>query len=263
MMNHPLNERLREERKRKGLTQEQLAQLLSVSRQTISHWETGRAAPDYESLRLLAEALEISPSHLLGEEEHQAAEETAEETLQPQQSRPSLPRWFWQGAVAVLALCIALFVWMAVRQSDSSAPIITPDFFTESSPRVEGTAWIDIVVYQLPVPRFPSKTSTLYQWRYPIYLREENGVDFTIDLVESWGFFADGNISYGFSNGEDIPWTNGLTSTIPAGKSREYTIGETSHTPISGMGVQITGTDAFGNELVFRKYIPYSLDMQP
>ena len=77
MMTQPLNDRLREERKRKGLTQEQLAGLMSVSRQTISHWETGRASPDYESLRHLSEALEINLSDLLGEEKEQQAADVA------------------------------------------------------------------------------------------------------------------------------------------------------------------------------------------
>lgn len=40
-MNQSLNETLRQSRKAKGYTQEQLAQLLHVSRQTISNWETG------------------------------------------------------------------------------------------------------------------------------------------------------------------------------------------------------------------------------
>lgn len=57
-MNQSLNETLRQSRKAKGYTQEQLAQLLHVSRQTISNWETGRASPDYELLKQLSALLE-------------------------------------------------------------------------------------------------------------------------------------------------------------------------------------------------------------
>lgn len=64
-MNQSLNETLRQSRKAKGYTQEQLAQLLHVSRQTISNWETGRASPDYELLKQL--------SALLGVEEESPA----------------------------------------------------------------------------------------------------------------------------------------------------------------------------------------------
>ena len=38
--------RMAEARKARGLTQEQMAQMLHVSRQTVSHWENGRALPD-------------------------------------------------------------------------------------------------------------------------------------------------------------------------------------------------------------------------
>jgi len=265
MMNQPLNERLREERKRKGLTQEQLAEMLSVSRQTISHWETGRAAPDYESLRLLAEALETTPSQLLGEE----ASLPSEKPVSPLQAEPSpkaerfsLSRFSWLFA-AVLILCIAAAVMLFLHFSRPDASAITPDDFSHSSPRVEGRAWIDIVVYQTPVPRMPTQKATLYQWMYPIYLREENGVDFTIDLYEAWNFYHNGDIFYNYYPGEDIPWQNALTSTISGGKSRVFNIGNTSHTPLIGTGVQFTGTDEFGNKLFFRKYVPYSMEVQP
>ena len=265
MMNQPLNERLREERKRKGLTQEQLAGLISVSRQTISHWETGRAAPDYDSLRLLAEALDITSSQLLGEEappEKTEAPSEPELVVPAQPPKRTVPRSFWWIGAAVLAFCLAASGWLLLRPSEPAKPLITPDYFAVSSPRVEGKAWLDIVLYELPVPRSPTKSSSLYQWFYSMFMREENGVDFTIDLYESWCFFADGNVSYGVMTGTDIPWIHGLTSTIYAGGSREFGVGESSHTPILGVGVQITGTDAFGNELFFRKYIPYSMEIK-
>lgn len=45
---------IRERRQRLGLSQEELAQRLYVSRVTISHWETGRTLPDVQSMLLLA-----------------------------------------------------------------------------------------------------------------------------------------------------------------------------------------------------------------
>ena len=46
-----LNEKLQELRKKKGLTQEELAQALYVSRTAISKWESGRGYPNLDSLR--------------------------------------------------------------------------------------------------------------------------------------------------------------------------------------------------------------------
>lgn len=46
-------------RNRKNLKQEELAELMNVSRQTISGWETGRRQPDLDTLKRLAETLDV------------------------------------------------------------------------------------------------------------------------------------------------------------------------------------------------------------
>ena len=49
-----------ENRKRKGLTQEQLGELLGVTNKTISRWENGNYMPDLSLLVPLSETLDIS-----------------------------------------------------------------------------------------------------------------------------------------------------------------------------------------------------------
>ena len=53
-------------RKKKGITQEELAARLNVVRQTVSKWEKGLSVPDSELLIKLAEILEVPVSRLLG-----------------------------------------------------------------------------------------------------------------------------------------------------------------------------------------------------
>ena len=48
-----IKEQLKEHRARLGLSQEELADRIFVSRQTISNWETDRTYPDVQSLLLL------------------------------------------------------------------------------------------------------------------------------------------------------------------------------------------------------------------
>ena len=49
-----------DKRKEAGMTQEQLAGILNVARQTVSKWETGEALPDLNSLKKLAVTLGFS-----------------------------------------------------------------------------------------------------------------------------------------------------------------------------------------------------------
>ena len=58
---------IKEERLRKGYTQDQLAEELHVTRQAVSSWETGRSEPDLETLKLLSDMLELDAAVLLGE----------------------------------------------------------------------------------------------------------------------------------------------------------------------------------------------------
>lgn len=62
-------ERIFQARKAKGLSQEDLAELVGVSRQAVSKWETGEAMPDMEKMIALCQALELDMEYLaLGKE---------------------------------------------------------------------------------------------------------------------------------------------------------------------------------------------------
>ena len=63
------HEKLQELRKRKGLTQEELAELLFVSRTAVSKWESGRGFPNIESLKAISAYFGISLDELLSGEE--------------------------------------------------------------------------------------------------------------------------------------------------------------------------------------------------
>ena len=53
-------------RKKKGLSQEKLAEKINVTRQTISNWELGETAPNPEQLILLSKQFDISIDVLVG-----------------------------------------------------------------------------------------------------------------------------------------------------------------------------------------------------
>ena len=62
------NEKLQELRKNKGLTQEELADILYVSRTAISKWESGRGYPNIDSLKEISKFFEVSIDDLLSGE---------------------------------------------------------------------------------------------------------------------------------------------------------------------------------------------------
>lgn len=57
--------RLYELRKQKGLSQEELANRLNVTRQTISKWEVGDSTPDMEKLMALSDLFGVSLDELV------------------------------------------------------------------------------------------------------------------------------------------------------------------------------------------------------
>ena len=61
-----ISENLKKERKIRNLTQQQLAELLNVSHDTISLWELGKSLPDLDSLMNLAKIFELSIDDLIG-----------------------------------------------------------------------------------------------------------------------------------------------------------------------------------------------------
>ena len=63
------NEKLQELRKRQGLTQEELAQALYVSRTAISKWESGRGYPSIDSLKTIAKFFCVTIDELLSGDE--------------------------------------------------------------------------------------------------------------------------------------------------------------------------------------------------
>lgn len=53
-------------RTKKGMSQDELAEKVFVTRQAVSRWETGKTIPDTETLKLLSKLFDVSINTLLG-----------------------------------------------------------------------------------------------------------------------------------------------------------------------------------------------------
>ena len=62
-----LGDKIRENRRKCGISQEQLADKMAVSRSAIAKWETDKGLPDVGNLKMLARLLNVSVDYLLDE----------------------------------------------------------------------------------------------------------------------------------------------------------------------------------------------------
>ena len=74
------NNRLYKLRKQNGMSQEELANRLNVSRQTISKWEVGDSTPDLEKLVAISDLFHVSLDELVTGEESNKTDEKEKST---------------------------------------------------------------------------------------------------------------------------------------------------------------------------------------
>ena len=111
------HEKLLELRKQKGLTQEELAARLYVSRTAVSKWESGRGYPNIESLKAISAVFSVTVDDLLSSEE---LLEVAEEH-QKQSEKRLCDLWF-----GLLDLCASLLLFLPLFETKGDGAV-TPD----------------------------------------------------------------------------------------------------------------------------------------
>ena len=108
------NEKLQELRKQKGLTQEELAASLHVSRTAISKWESGRGYPNIESLKAIAKFFSVTVDELLSTDEVL--------TIAEEDSRRK-EKHFRDLVYGLLDICIALLLFLPFFAEDTDGII--------------------------------------------------------------------------------------------------------------------------------------------
>ena len=66
-------ERIKQLRKKKGISQSELAEVIGVKNNTVSTWERGTRKPDFEALNLLSDYFEVSFEYILGSSDKEEA----------------------------------------------------------------------------------------------------------------------------------------------------------------------------------------------
>lgn len=97
------NEKLRNLRKQKGITQEELAEKLFVSRTAVSKWESGKGYPSIDSLKMISKFYSVTVDELLSGDEMLAL---AEEENKTKENR------FADVVFGILDCCAALLLFL-------------------------------------------------------------------------------------------------------------------------------------------------------
>lgn len=104
-----LSEKLYTLRRKSGLSQEQLAEQLQVSRQAISKWETGRAIPESDKLLAISRCFGVSLDYLLKDDAQCEGSAAQESPVASGQSGSRVSRL--SGAVVCISGVLGLLLW--------------------------------------------------------------------------------------------------------------------------------------------------------
>ena len=155
-------EKLQELRKQKGLTQEELAESLYVSRTAISKWESGRGYPNIDSLKAISKFFSVTIDELLsGEEVLTIAEED-------QKQKDSILRDMVFGLLD-LSAAIVFFVPFFGQKADGYVQAVSLLFLTETALYLKAAYFVMVI----GMVAFGISTLVLQHYRGAFWVRNK------------------------------------------------------------------------------------------
>ncbi len=145
-----LGEKLYELRKEKNLSQEEVADKLNVTRQTVSKWETNQSTPDFDKIVPLCELFEISTEELLtGKKQEQKEEKTVveEKPLTKEEVRRKSAEVVSSAVFLYILAVVVIMVAIPVLRMN---PIIASAIFLI----IVAFATAKIIKHYMSVPKF-------------------------------------------------------------------------------------------------------------
>ena len=277
----PLSQKIADARKALGMTQEQVAAAMNVSRQTVSHWENGRVVPDEATQKQLFALLQIP------EEDPQPAAVLARPRLWP------LAAAFLCGVALTLVVVYGLIPALTPEPQPVAAPVVTevpapdatalpdetpvpgetedapllppdfpPEWYREPAENIEGQAYLHISPWQSPVLLTPVEDAPFpYVWNVVFSMEETNGVPFTITRMTEVFFDENGDIGDVYVMGQAEAADFFQDEALQPHKTYGYNIGR----PVcgdTGYGLALEGVDENGNERAFSLYVPFSQEIE-
>lgn len=263
---------IREARKARGLTQEQLANLVHVSRQTVSHWENGRAEPGYDMLRTLAEELNLDTNLLFTDSPGASPDAPADSSAAPQSPPVSAPsaqdaapqpaaapspssfRFPIRWRIPALAAGIILLLFsLCAAVSMHTLPVYPLRVFLEEQHVAADQPSVLIYTRESPIMR--KGTGESGKWEFPIFFKEQNGFRLEVTSLRLVWFRRSGSQYIETLSAEEFLSHTG-SSAIGPGEIRLINIGKPAAFDLVRFGCILTGVDDSGRELSFRMTVP-------
>ncbi len=275
-------EQLADARKAKGLTQDQLAAEMNITRQGVSRWENGRTLPDAETMKRLSQVLEYNfvsdepivlvheepaPADVSAQDEHLETAEAEEKTVEHMQisRQQSLIRCALCLAVGLVLGCLTGVYLLphpdaapvSVNINTNAPEVGALPAQMEYQPEVEGQAYLSIFSMESPVKAIRTSENDA-SWFYTIVVRNTGELSFTMESMTQYGNGDNGQsgairtfspADLGLGDGVIMP---GCELSFGGGFPVQ---------PMKGLHITITGTDASGAELSFEGEIELSKEI--
>ncbi len=255
----PFCEQLAEARKIKGITQEELATEMNITRQGVIRWENGRTLPDIETIKRLSQLLSYdfiaieAPDECKSEE---SSDETSEEIVSeaplsvPPRKNSCILYCSMTLVVGLIVGCLFGYYLLPRTQPSTPAPVNT---ITSSqkpvpyTPEVEGEAFLRITAAHNP-PNAVRSAENSVTWIYTFTIKNVGELSFTADKIEQYVITDDGeSLSLSSYTPQEAYWGEGV---ILPGCEQTFGGGFPIQ-PMKSVHIIVSGTDSNGKALSF------------
>lgn len=166
------SEKLQQLRKEKGLTQEELAQHLFVSRTAISKWESGRGYPSIDSLKTISAYFSVTVDELLTGRE--ALSIAAEEQKQSKQRTRDL-------VFGLLDISVAMFLFLPFLGEKTNAGVLAVSLLSlDAAASYVKISFISVVVALI---LFGITTLALQNYKGKYWTRYKYGISLILNIT--------------------------------------------------------------------------------
>lgn len=166
------HEKLQHLRKQKGLTQEEMAERLFVSRTAISKWESGRGYPNIDSLKGIAKLFSVSIDELLsGEELLVVAEED--------QKQKQIHLWDLVYGLLDISVLLLLFLPFFGQKADGVVQAVSLLSLTGVAPYLR-FIYFDFVCSTAVMGVL---TLALQNWQNPFWVKNKHKISLILSIL--------------------------------------------------------------------------------